>query len=84
MNKENRLNESTVLLFTGSLIEIQSVQVRLNDHKIHSLIKDRFNSALLAGFGDPGQNQLFVYESDYLKAMDILNDYISEINLRAI
>ena len=71
-------------VFTGSMIEVQAVQVRLEEHQIKSFIKDRFNSALLAGFGDSGQIQLFVNHEDYKKAYEIISDYISEINLKAI
>ena len=71
-------------VFTGSMIEVQALQLRLEDLQIKTIIKDRFSSGLMAGFGDSGQVQVFVDLKDYKKAYEIISNYISEINLRPI
>lgn len=71
-------------VFTGSAIQVQAIQIRLDASKIKTFIKNRFNSGLLAGFGDSGQVQLFVNSEDYKAAYEIISNYISEINLKAI
>jgi hypothetical protein len=61
-------------LFTGSLIEIQRLQLDLDDNQIPSLVKNNFQSGLRSGFygGSPSQVELFIYEEDIEKAMPIL------------
>jgi hypothetical protein len=61
-------------LFTGSLIEIQRLQLDLDDNQIPSLVKNNFQSGLRSGFygGSPSQVELFIYEEDIEKAIPIL------------
>ena len=71
-----------IKLFTGSLIEIQRLQLDLDDNKIPSLVKNNFQSGLRAGFygGSPSQVELFIYEEDKEKAISILEKFKKEIN----
>jgi hypothetical protein len=64
-------------LFTGSLIEIQRLQLDLDDNQIPSLVKNNFQSGLRSGFygGSPSQVELFIYEEDIEKAMPILEKF---------
>jgi len=69
-------------LFTGSLIEIQRLQLDLDDNQIPSLVKNNFESGLRSGFygGSPSQVELFIYEDDREKATPILEKFIKLIN----
>ena len=69
-------------LFTGSLIEIQRLQLDLDDSKIPSLVKNNFQSGIRSGFygGSPSQVELFIYEEDKEKATPILEKFKKLIN----
>jgi len=69
-------------LFTGSLIEIQRLQLDLDDNQIPSLVKNNFQSGLRSGFygGSPSQVELFIYEEDVEKATPILEAFKKMIN----
>lgn len=69
-------------LFTGSLIEIQRLQLDLDDNQIPSLVKNNFQSGLRSGFygGSPSQVELFIYEEDFEKAMPILEKFKKLLN----
>ncbi len=71
-----------IKLFTGSLIEIQRLQLDLDDNEIPSLVKNNFQSGLRAGFygGSPSQVELFIYEEDKEKATPLLEKFKKEIN----
>lgn len=72
-----------VRLFTGSLIEIQRLQLDLDDHEIPSMVKNNFQSGLRAGFygGSPSQVELFIYEEDMDKAEGILEAFREEMGI---
>ncbi len=63
--------------FTGSLIQIQRLQLDLDDNKIPSLVKNNFQSGLRSGFygGSPSLVELFIYEEDKEKATPILEKF---------
>ena len=69
-------------LFTGSLIEIQRLQLDLDDNQIPSLVKNNFQSGIRSGFygGSPSQVELFIYEEDLEKATPILEKFKKLIN----
>ena len=69
-------------LFTGSLIEIQRLQLDLDDCQIPSLVKNNFQSGIRSGFygGSPSQVELFIYEEDLEKATPILEKFKKLIN----
>ena len=66
-----------IRFFTGSLIEIQRLQVDLDAEGIASMVKNNFQSGLRAGFygGSPSQVELFIYEDDVEKAQPILEAF---------
>ena len=66
-----------IKFFTGSLIEIQRLQLDLNDKKIPSLVKNNFESGLRSGFygGSPSLVQLFIFKEDLEKAKPILEKF---------
>lgn len=72
-----------VRLFTGSLIEIQRLQLDLDDGKIPSMVKNNFQSGLRAGFygGSPSQVELFIYEEDLKEAQQILASFKEEMGI---
>ena len=72
-----------VRLFTGSLIEIQRLQLDLDDQQIPSMVKNNFQSGLRAGFygGSPSQVELFIYEEDMEEAQGILETFKEEMGI---
>ena len=72
-----------VRLFTGSLIEIQRLQLDLDDQQIPSMVKNNFQSGLRAGFygGSPSQVELFIYEEDMDEATKILEAFKEEMDI---
>ena len=72
-----------VKFFTGSLIEIQRLQLDLDDQGIPSMVKNNFQSGLRAGFygGSPSLVELFIYEEDMEKANPILEAFKEEMEL---
>lgn len=72
-----------IKFFTGSLIEIQRLQLDLDDQQIPSLVKNNFESGLRSGFygGSPSQVQLFIYQEDLEKAKPILESFKKELGL---
>ncbi len=72
-----------IRLFTGSLIEIQRLQLDLDDAQIPSMVKNRFQSGLRAGFygGSPSQVELLIYEEDNEKAQEILSAFKQEMGI---
>ena len=71
-----------IRFFTGSLIEIQRLQLDLDDQQIPSLVKNNFQSGLRSGFygGSPSQVELFIYEEDLEKATLILKEFEEQLN----
>lgn len=62
-----------VKVYGGSEIMAQSVQAKLEEAGIETIIKDNIESATLAGFGSFGQTvQIFVNEEDVAKATSII------------
>lgn len=63
--------------FTGSLIQIQRLQLDLDDNEIPSLVKNNFQSGLRSGFygGSPSLVELFIFEEDMEKATPILEKF---------
>ncbi|QNM85722.1 DUF2007 domain-containing protein [Polaribacter pectinis] len=70
-----------VKIFSGSSIIVKGLQNLLDDEKIHCLVKDKFESARLAGFGEQMNSvELFVLNVDLEKANLIVDAYQKEIN----
>lgn len=68
-------------LFTDSSIIIKGLSVLLEDKNIKYIVKDRFASATMAGFGEiPGSTELFVETAKWEIALKILENYKSTIN----
>lgn len=72
-----------IKFFTGSLIEIQRLQLDLDDQQIPSLVKNNFQSGLRSGFygGSPSQVELFIYQEDLEKAKPILESFKKDLGL---
>lgn len=70
-----------ILLHLGSFIEIQRLELDLNDAEIPFVVKNRNESARLAGFGVLGDHiEIYVFKSDFEFAAKILRDLKSGIN----
>ncbi len=61
----------------GHLVDIQIFKELLAKENIVSLVKNEYEEAASAGFGAgvPGNEDLFVEEKDYDKAVKIIEDY---------
>jgi nitrogen regulatory protein PII-like uncharacterized protein len=72
-----------IRFFTGSLIEIQRLQMDLDQENIPSLVKNNFESGILSGFygGSPSSVQLFIFDEDKEKAMPILEKFKENMDL---
>jgi hypothetical protein len=72
-----------IRFFTGSLIEIQRLQIDLDDQEIPSMIKNNFQSGIRSGFygGSPSQVELFIYEEDREKALPILEAFKEQMGI---
>ncbi len=66
-----------IRIFTGSLIEIQRLQIDLDENQIPSMLKNNFQSGIRSGFygGSPSQVELFIFEEDKEKASPILAEF---------
>ena len=64
-----------ILVFTGSFIEVQALQNILIENNITSIVKDRFNSGMLAGFAASGLVQLFVSAVSSEQAKILVSDF---------
>lgn len=67
-------NDKIVLVYTGDEVTIERLKANLEMKGIVPTIKDGFNSGLSAGFvgGVPSAIDLFVLESDFEKAVEII------------
>lgn len=70
-----------VKIFSGSSIIINGLKSLLEDNNISSLVKNRFESARLAGFGEQMNSvELFVVDEDLEKAKIIVDEFKTKIN----
>jgi hypothetical protein len=68
-------------LFTGSSIIVNGIKNLLDSEDISYIIKDKFESARLGGFGEQMDSvEVHVLDFDIEKAKTIINDYKVKIN----
>jgi hypothetical protein len=68
-------------LFTGSNIIVNGLKNILDLQQVSYLIKDRFESARLGGFGEQIDSvEVHVLDTDIKKAKIIIEDYKEKIN----
>ena len=68
-------------LFTDTTIIINGLKMELEAANIQYLVKDRFESARLGGYGEQQASvELFVLQKDIEKAEKVLSAYKSQIN----
>lgn len=67
--------EDHKVFFSGSLIEVQAMQAKLNAAKIGYIIKDNINSATMAGFGTISESvELLLLEADFKMAKAVIEE----------
>ena len=68
--------DELVLVFTGSVVEIEYVRAELEAGGIVPIVKDGFSQGLKAGFVADSASaiDLFVLDADARKALEIIND----------
>ena len=69
-------NEELVLVFTGSIVEVERIKAELELNGIFGIGKDGFRQGIEAGFGGgiPDTIDLFVLAADAGKAQEVIND----------
>jgi len=73
--------ETYTKLYTNTNIIINGLKDRLESESIHYIVKDRFESARLGGFGEASASvEIHVFEKDYEIAEKILSKYREKIN----
>lgn len=79
--KMTQMNTHYEKLFTSSSIIVTGLTTILDENNIQYIIKDKFESARLAGFGEQMNNvEVHVLQSDIVKAKPIVEAYKNEIN----
>lgn len=69
-------------IFTDTNIIVRGLQNQLEDKGIHSIVKDGFESARLAGYGEQlASVALLVLNKDLETAKSILETYKEKINV---
>jgi hypothetical protein len=73
-------NDDLILVYTGGKIIIERIKTELEINGIFSIVKDGFQQGLDAGFGGgiPSAIDLFVKESDWKEAVEIIKAIIEE------
>ncbi|MBU3010436.1 DUF2007 domain-containing protein [Polaribacter vadi] len=75
------MNATYVKLFTDTNIIVHGLQNILENNNIKYIIKDRFESARLGGFGESlGAVEIHVLNNKLEKANEILTKYKEKIN----
>ena len=75
------MNNEYIKLFTDSNIIINGLKVLLEKEQIRYIVKDKFESARLGGFGEQSTSvEIHVLNNDLEKAQEILAVYKKEIN----
>lgn len=70
-----------IKIFTDTNIIINGLQVSLEAEGIPTLVKDRFESARLGGFGElQASVDIFVLNQDLVRSKKILTTYQEKIN----
>ncbi len=70
-----------IKLYTETDIIIKGLKRKLEDENIDSMIKDRFESARLGGYGENSASvELYVKKKDLVNAENILTLYKEKIN----
>jgi hypothetical protein len=73
--------DTYVKLFTDTNIIINGLKNLLDTASIHFIVKDRFESARLGGFGESlASVEIHVLEQDLEKAEKVLTGYREKIN----
>ncbi|NQU53096.1 MAG: DUF2007 domain-containing protein [Bacteroidetes bacterium] len=72
--------DKIVLVYTGNEVTVERIKVNLEMEGIIPIVKDGFNSGLSAGFvgGVPSGIDLFVLDSDFEKAIEIVKVIVEE------
>lgn len=70
-----------IKIYTGSFILVTNIVSKLEAAGITPIVKDETESARLAGFGPaiPGQQEVYVHESEIDKATPIVQGLVSEM-----
>lgn len=76
----NIFNSNEVLVYTGTLIEVQAIKSHLFDAGITSIENNRFNSGIMAGFGESEWVQLYVDKEYEVQAKNIIAEFLDGRN----
>ena len=65
-----------VKVYTGSIVNVKHAQAELESQGISCIVKNDFESSLMAGFssGTPEAIEIYVFDEDQEKALKIIDD----------
>lgn len=71
------MKNKLIIAFSGSSITVTLLKEELENAGIAALIRDDFNSGIVAGFsgGVPSSVDLFIQEADMVKAQPIISEF---------
>lgn len=77
------MKNNLLRVFTGTEVEVLLLKGALDESGISAMIKDDVSSSFSAGFygGTPSSIDLFINESDLVKAEPIIREYIQNRDL---
>lgn len=77
------MKNNLIRAFTGTEFEVILLKGELEENGISTMIKDDFTNSISAGFygGTPSSIDLFINESDLVKAEPIIREYIQNRDL---
>lgn len=73
-------NNELIKVFTGSEIAVNLLKSKLEDIGVHGIIKNGFQSGIIAGFGGGTSSSVdfFIQVKDQEKADEILHEFLDK------
>ena len=77
------MKNNLIRAFTGTEFEVILLKGELEENGISTMIRDDFTNSISAGFygGTPSSIDLFINESDLVKAEPIIREYLQNRDL---
>ncbi|WP_196890824.1 putative signal transducing protein [Aureivirga marina] len=71
-----------IKVYTGSLVLVTHLKTLLSEIGISALVKNDFQSGLMAGFstGTPDVVEIYILDEDLDKAKPVIDDFLKSVN----
>ena len=75
------ITKALTKVYTGSQITVSLVKELLEDNGVPSMVQDRYQSGIAAGFyaGSPGDIELYVNDNNVEKAALLITDFNNKL-----